>query len=79
MRPFTQGLEPLAEFVCVDAPSLAMGSFGWWHAVSNDGDDIDAVEVFARPWGYDGRGTAVIGEQRTSYGLDRFVLPGYQD
>jgi len=29
-------LEPLAEFVCVDAPSLAIGDFGWWHAVSND-------------------------------------------
>src|ERR1700681_3211773 len=39
MRPFTQGLEPLAEFVCVDAPSLAIGDFGWWHAVSNVGDD----------------------------------------
>jgi Serine hydrolase (FSH1) len=39
MRPFTQGLEPLAEFVCVDAPSLAVGDFGWWHAVSRDGDD----------------------------------------
>ena len=37
MQPVTQGLEPLAEFVCVDAPSLAMGGFGWWHAVSNRG------------------------------------------
>ena len=36
MRPVTQGLEPLAEFVSVDAPSLAVGDFGWWHAVSND-------------------------------------------
>jgi hypothetical protein len=36
MRPVTEGLEPLAEFVCVDAPSLAIGDFGWWHAVSND-------------------------------------------
>jgi hypothetical protein len=35
MRPLTEGLEPLAEFVCVDAPSLAMGDFGWWHAVAN--------------------------------------------
>jgi hypothetical protein len=37
MRPVTEGLEPLAELVCVDAPSLAVGDFGWWHAVSNDG------------------------------------------
>jgi Serine hydrolase (FSH1) len=36
MRPLTEGLEPLAEFVCVDAPSLAMGDFGWWHAVANN-------------------------------------------
>jgi predicted esterase len=43
MRPLTQGLDSLAEFVCVDAPSLAMGDFGWWHAVSNDeGDAKDA-------------------------------------
>jgi predicted esterase len=42
MRPFTQGSESLAEFVFVDAPSLARGSFGWWHAVSNDGDSKPA-------------------------------------
>jgi Serine hydrolase (FSH1) len=46
MRPLTQGLEPLAEFVCVDALSLAMGDFGWWHAVSNDiGDDPKHADV----------------------------------
>jgi predicted esterase len=39
MRPITEGLEALAEFVCVDAPSLAIGDFGWWHAVSNGGSD----------------------------------------
>jgi predicted esterase len=39
MRQLMLGLEPLAEFVCVDAPSLAIGDFGWWHAVSNVGDD----------------------------------------
>jgi hypothetical protein len=39
MRPVTEGLQPLAEFVCVDAPSLAIGDFGWWHAVSNDDAD----------------------------------------
>lgn len=38
MRPITQRLEPLAEFVCVDAPSLASGDFGWWHAVSSHND-----------------------------------------
>jgi predicted esterase len=26
-------LAPLADFVCVDAPSLEAGGFGWWHAV----------------------------------------------
>lgn len=29
-------LEPLAELVFVDAPSLAAGSFGWWHAVTDE-------------------------------------------
>jgi predicted esterase len=44
MQPLTQGLESLAEFVCVDAPSLATGDFGWWHAVSNVGDDHAGVD-----------------------------------
>ena len=39
MRPIAQGLESLAEFVYVDAPSLAIGDFGWWHAVSSDRSD----------------------------------------
>jgi pimeloyl-ACP methyl ester carboxylesterase len=30
MKPLFGGLEPIAEFVCIDAPSLAAGSFGWW-------------------------------------------------
>jgi pimeloyl-ACP methyl ester carboxylesterase len=28
----THGLEHVADFVYVDAPSLALGDFGWWHA-----------------------------------------------
>jgi pimeloyl-ACP methyl ester carboxylesterase len=31
-RGFAQGLERLADFVYVDAPTLALGDFGWWHA-----------------------------------------------
>jgi hypothetical protein len=53
MRPLTQGLEPLAEFVCVDAPSLAMGDFGWWHAVSNGGD-LRHAGVHHPPMRYEG-------------------------
>ena len=34
MAPLAKGLEPFAEFVCVDAPSLSSGDFGWWHAVA---------------------------------------------
>src|SRR5262249_27319275 len=33
MSALVQGLDGLAEFVCVDAPSLSAGDFGWWHAV----------------------------------------------
>jgi predicted esterase len=35
MSALTSGLEPLAEFVFVDAPSRANGDFGWWHAVQD--------------------------------------------
>ena len=31
MRSLVHGLEPVADFVYVDAPSLATGDFGWWH------------------------------------------------
>ncbi len=32
MRAWTEGVEPLVELVHVDAPSLAQGDHGWWHA-----------------------------------------------
>ena len=31
MRPLIQGLDVPVEFIYVDAPSLAVGDFGWWH------------------------------------------------
>jgi pimeloyl-ACP methyl ester carboxylesterase len=31
MRALVEDLQPVAEFVYVDAPSLAAGDFGWWH------------------------------------------------
>ncbi len=37
MSALTHGMDALAEFVCVDAPSLAQGDFGWWHAVRDEG------------------------------------------
>jgi predicted esterase len=33
MRAFADGLEDVADFVRVDAPSLAAGDFGWWHTI----------------------------------------------
>jgi len=33
MRSLTMGLESSVDFIHVDAPSLAGGDFGWWHAV----------------------------------------------
>ena len=36
MSSLTQGLDHLAEFVYVDAPSLAQGDFGWWHAIRDE-------------------------------------------
>ena len=37
MSTLTRSMDSLAEFVCVDAPSLAQADFGWWHAVRDDG------------------------------------------
>lgn len=54
MRPLTLELESLAEFVCVDAPSLAIGDFGWWHAVSNVADDPKHAGVVHAPMRYEG-------------------------
>jgi predicted esterase len=31
-EPLARALAPVAELVCVDAPALADGDFGWWHA-----------------------------------------------
>ena len=36
MSTLARGMDQLAEFVCVDAPSLAQGDFGWWHAVRDE-------------------------------------------
>jgi acetyl esterase/lipase len=38
MAAFAAGIAPLAELVFVDAPSLASGDFGWWHAVDSERD-----------------------------------------
>jgi acetyl esterase/lipase len=36
LRPLAAELGDRAELVCVDAPALAAGDFGWWHAVPVD-------------------------------------------
>jgi acetyl esterase/lipase len=38
MLGVTRDLQPLAELVYVDAPSLSVGDHGWWHAVGDTGD-----------------------------------------
>ena len=35
MSSLIEGTQALAEFVYLDAPSLASGDFGWWHARSS--------------------------------------------
>jgi|SRR5882724_6887560 len=35
LRALARGLPSSVELVCVDAPSLAVGDFGWWHAREN--------------------------------------------
>ncbi|HET7504078.1 MAG TPA: hypothetical protein VFK02_23820 [Kofleriaceae bacterium] len=33
--PLAVALNPTADLVCVDAPALAHGDFGWWHATED--------------------------------------------
>ncbi len=35
MADLVRGMDRLAEWVYVDAPSLAVGDFGWWHATAD--------------------------------------------
>lgn len=48
MKILTGGMEHLADFVYVDAPSLANGDFGWWHAV-RDGTSTDHEDAGVGP------------------------------
>jgi pimeloyl-ACP methyl ester carboxylesterase len=67
MAPLVDGLDDMAEFVCVDAPSLAAGDFGWWHAKAIKGTAAGArryegwprtreaiISIFARQGPFDG-------------------------
>jgi acetyl esterase/lipase len=38
MAAFAASLESLVDFVFIDAPSLAAGDYGWWHAVDAERD-----------------------------------------
>lgn len=38
MAPLLATFEPFAELVFLDAPSLAAGDYGWWHAVNVESD-----------------------------------------
>jgi predicted esterase len=56
MSTLSRGLDDVAEFVCVDAPSLAHGDFGWWHAIrdesSPDAGDPGVGNAVARYQGW---------------------------
>ena len=55
MAPLTAGLEDLAQFICVDAPSIALGDFGWWHAkAAHDAPDKNNPGLDRRLRHYDG-------------------------
>jgi predicted esterase len=43
MRMPADGLEPLADFVCIDAPALAKGDFGWWHAKNSTRANVPGI------------------------------------
>jgi len=56
LAPLVAGLEPIADFVYVDAPSHASGDFGWWHAVEKEGDParedpgVDGPQRYYKGW-----------------------------
>src|SRR5262249_27348287 len=56
MGSLVAALEPIAELVFIDAPSLAAGDYGWWHAVSDesarDSDDpgVDGPRRHYKGW-----------------------------
>ncbi|HET6293752.1 MAG TPA: hypothetical protein VFG33_10260 [Kribbella sp.] len=56
MRPLVQDLDVGADFVFVDAPSLALGDFGWWHLDFRGWERTRdwAVELFQRQPHFDG-------------------------
>jgi hypothetical protein len=56
MRPLVDGLAVPVEFVHVDAPSLAVGDFGWWHLNFRGWERTRdwAVDLFEREPHFDG-------------------------
>lgn len=56
MNPLVSGLDSDLEFVCVDAPSLAAGDFGWWHHNFRGWERTRdwAVDFFSRHEHFDG-------------------------
>src|SRR5688572_25032687 len=56
IEALARDLAPRAQFVFVDAPSLAAGDYGWWHAVrdvrsSERGDPgVDSARSTYRGW-----------------------------
>jgi hypothetical protein len=56
LAPLVRGLDVPVELVCVDAPSLADGDFGWWHLNFRGWERTRdwAVELFQREPHFDG-------------------------
>jgi hypothetical protein len=58
MSSLVAGSDSLADFVYVDAPSLARGDFGWWHARAHyegwDDTRDSIVSVFEKEGPFDG-------------------------
>jgi predicted esterase len=50
MRGWASELDPLAELVYGDAPSIARGDFGWWHAVADTAAAGDPRAKRYRGW-----------------------------
>ena len=60
LAPLADGLDDLAEFVYIDAPSLAAGDFGWWRATALASDNASVGPGAKRYLGWQRTRDAIV-------------------
>jgi hypothetical protein len=60
LAPLADGLDELAEFVYVDAPSLAVSDFGWWRATALESTNVGVSSGAKRYKGWQRTRDAIV-------------------